>query len=248
MRFEFREPRLTAGRPEEAIQQIQGYLFEMRRALEEAMKTADAEIQQAKKDSAQEAQKIASSQRTPQSVFTQIKDLIIKSADVIEAVSQKTVIQLDGRYVAVSDFGTFREETGNRLEASDKAIEQNYSSIQQIESLVEGISDTQIEMNAYIRTGLLYEDENGVPRYGVEIGEQAEQDGALAFRKFARLSSQKLSFFDQNENEVAYISDRALHITEAEIQRLTGDTADFKRLRIGSYIIQESNDGHLTIM
>ena len=37
------------------------------------------------------------------------------------------------------------------------------------------------------------------------------------FNKFARFTADKLSFYDQNGNEVAYISDRKLYITHVEV-------------------------------
>ena len=38
------------------------------------------------------------------------------------------------------------------------------------------------------------------------------------FDKFARFTSDRLSFYDQNDNEVAYISDRKLYITHVEVK------------------------------
>ena len=102
-------------------------------------------------------------------------------------------------------------------------------------------------MNAYIRTGLLYEGSDGIARYGVEIGEEAEKDGVKAFRKFARLTSDRLSFFDQNDIEVAYISDRKIYITSAEVQDITAKRASIKSLMIGEYDLQARSDGHLTL-
>jgi hypothetical protein len=64
---------------------------------------------------------------------------------------------------------------------------------------------------------LLYETEEGVPVYGLEIGQTNSVDGATVFDKFARFAADRLSFFDSNDVEVAYISDYKLYITNAEI-------------------------------
>ena len=42
-------------------------------------------------------------------------------------------------------------------------------------------------------------------------------DGEETFNKYARFTSEKLSFYDSNDNEVAYISDKKLYITHVEI-------------------------------
>ena len=62
-----------------------------------------------------------------------------------------------------------------------------------------------------------YYDDSGVPVYGLEIGQRTEKDGEEIFNKFARFTAEKLSFYDQNDNEVAYISDRKLYITHIEV-------------------------------
>ena len=80
------------------------------------------------------------------------------------------------------------------------------------------IENTTISVKAYINSGLLYYDDSGVPIYGLEIGQRTEENGAETFNKYARFTANKLAFFDQNGNEVAYISDRKLYITDVEIK------------------------------
>ena len=42
-------------------------------------------------------------------------------------------------------------------------------------------------------------------------------DGEEVFNKYARFTSGRLSFYDKNDTEVAYISDYKLHISNVEI-------------------------------
>jgi hypothetical protein len=44
-----------------------------------------------------------------------------------------------------------------------------------------------------------------------------EVDGEEVFNKYARFISDRLSFYDQNDNEVAYISDYKLYITHLHV-------------------------------
>lgn len=175
---------------------------------------------------------VAPMQKTdPVSTFNDIKALIIKSADIINAYYDEINSRLEGVYVAESDFGIYAEQTANDIEANSKGIEQNYtntqtivanmeqiaSNMQQLASNVEAVEQYQIDVSANIKHGLLYYDEAGVPVYGLEIGQRTVIDGSEVFNKFARFTSEKLSFYDQNGNEVAYISDRKLYITHIEV-------------------------------
>ncbi len=75
----------------------------------------------------------------------------------------------------------------------------------------------QIDSSAYIKKGELYQTPAGVPVYGIEIGQTVTVNGGEEYNKFARFTSEKLSFYDQNGNEAAYISDSKLYIKQAEI-------------------------------
>ena len=209
----------------------------------------------------------SAAQMTPMENFSQIKSLIIKSADIIDAYYDSIRTKLEGVYVAQSEFGIFREQTALDLEANAKGISQNYSHIQNVSDNLTGLQanmgsvredvlgvqdavasvygqmdDLQAEMGsfqtaltetrAYIKTGQIGEDERGIPVYGLEIGQTNEAGGVETFNKYARFSSSRLSFYDQNDIEVAYISDYKLYITNVHI---TGT------LTIGNYEMDTSD-------
>lgn len=139
--------------------------------------------------------------------------------------------RLEGLYVAQSDFGTYTEETVQDIEANSTGIKQLFTNVQEIITDVENVEHTLIEVNAHIKTGILYYDDDGVPVYGLEVGQRTEIDGEEVFNKYARFTSNKLSFYDQNDNEVAYISDRKLYITHIEVtgSYAIGDLVDTVR-------------------
>jgi hypothetical protein len=176
----------------------------------------------------------------PISNFNSIKGLIIKSADIVKAYYEEidNLLKLSGEYVAEATFpngsAKFVENTNTTINANSTAIEQFYSDIQQILSDLEGVENSLIEVNAHIRSGLLYNDENGVPVYGLEVGQRTEVDGVEVFNKYARFTANKLSFYDVNDNEVAYISDYKLYITHVEI---------IGSLKEGGYMDTISADG-----
>lgn len=150
---------------------------------------------------------------------TALRDLILRSAEVVESVSQRVSRILDGKYVAVSDFGAYTAQTALKIELSDTELKQLFSRLEEITSAVEGLEGYRQDTDAYLRTGMLDTDEAGMPVYGIEVGQKTSLNGQEVFRKFARFTSEKLSFYDQNGMEVAFISDRQLYITAVEITR-----------------------------
>lgn len=86
-----------------------------------------------------------------------------------------------------------------------------------IKSVQEQVGDLSylVDVKAHINMGVV-DTVNGSPVYGIEVGQSTSEDGELVYDKFARFTADRLSFYDGG-NEVAYISDYKLHITNAEI-------------------------------
>lgn len=229
MGFDFRFPQITGRTEAEQLAQVKSYMHQLveqlnwsLNSLETGFSTVVANTVKPSGNSAIEAEDAAST-------FNSIKSLIIKSAVIVNAYYEEINHRLEGMYVAESDFGTYAEKTDAQIEANSKTIEQRYSSLQ---TLLSEIETSVLETNAYIKSGALYYDDDGYPVYGLEIGQTNEEDGAEIFNKFARFTAEKLSFYDKNENEVAYISDKKLYITDAHI---TGS------LTIGRYYCLTAN-------
>lgn len=247
MSVQIKTPNITAGTDRERLQQIQSYLYQMAQQLQWAFDnigtagSGSGTMQQAP----QTGGKPAAVTVDPASTFGALKNLIIKSADIVNAYYDTISSRLEGVYVAQSDFGIYAQKTALEIEGNSEEINQLYTNEQTIvtrlnvlndhtrdlaeqadglaedgkalaDSLEELYSQT-ILTNAYIKTGLIDYAENGVPIYGLEIGQTNSLDGQSIFDKFARFSSDRLSFFDSNDVEVAYISDYKLYITNAEI-------------------------------
>lgn len=164
--------------------------------------------------------------------FAEIKPLIIKSAEIVDAYYEEINKRLVGTYVAESDFGTYIEQTEMTQSETSTGIEQNYSNIQKILSDIANLNFTLGEVNARIKTGLLDYDDKGLPIYGLEVGQSNVVDGVKVFNKYARFTAGRLSFYDQNGAEVAYISDYKLYITSAEVKG---------SLKLGGYRVDTSS-------
>lgn len=217
MSANLRFPNITGATEAEKLQQIQSYMHQLVEQLNWALANVDTEIERQVIQASSAGAGSSDSNTDPTVTFNSIKALIIKSADIINAYYDEINSRLEGVYVAESDFGTFAELTTQDIKANSTAISQFFTSLQEIITDIENVEHSLIEVTAHIKTGLLYYDETGTPIYGLEIGQRSEIDGAEVFNKYARFTSGKLSFYDSNDNEVAYISDKKLYITHVEV-------------------------------
>lgn len=235
--IEIRPPQLTGGTPQEQLGQLQRYLTALAQQLQfafDAVQGGNPEIMTAAAPQPQVQQR--------QETLRQLKALILKSTQVTQVLEQQVGKRLEGKYVAVSQFGTYCQETSQTLEANSRELKQTFQNVQQLESTVAGLGSAVREVNASIRTG---EIADGI--YGVEIGQQEREDGIIRFRRYARLTAEKLSFYDSNEIEVAYVSNRRLYVTAAEIAEVSAGQLSAPHVQMGEYTWQVGQDGHLSL-
>jgi hypothetical protein len=217
MSSNLRYPNIKGQSDSAKLAQVQSYLHQLVDDLNYALKTIETGSTGTAAGASTTSSKKEATPQDAKATFSSIKSLIIKSADIVNAYYDEINHRLSGVYVAESDFGVYAEETDLQIEANSKSIEQHYTDIQQILSDIDGFENALLKVNANISTGLLYYGEDGVPVYGMEIGQRTEVDGVEVFNKYARFTSDRLSFFDQNGNEVAYISDKKLYISHIEV-------------------------------
>ena len=242
-------PQQLSGSEREQLEGMKTYLYQLAQDLQFALGAVEKQIITVQ-DTAANAERTlrsVSESQTPKAQFSGLKALIIKSADIVNAYYEEINRRLSGLYVAQSDFGTYRQETQQEITENAQGITRAFSDMQAIGDTLAQVQAAVIQVNAWIKTGKLGEDENSVPIYGVEIGQQTEEDGLVVFRKFARLLSDRLSFFDQNGVEVSFIGDETMHITRAEISSLTAGNASAEQFRMGEYLWFTGADGHLTL-
>ena len=80
--------------------------------------------------------------------FADVKSLIIKSADIVNAWYDAISLKLQGLYVAQSDFGTYREETALLLEASARQVELLFENDQTLETEFSNLQATANDLRA----------------------------------------------------------------------------------------------------
>ena len=216
MSIQIPTPNITASNDRERLQQMQSYLYRMAQQLQwafDTLETGSNAVSQTRILPSQNTQKAASQDTT----FAGLKDLIIKSADIVNAYYVQISKRLEGKYVAQSDFGTYTEHTSQEIQENSSNINQLFTNVRTLSDTVDEMYNSTLSTNAYIKTGLLAEKEDGSPIFGLEVGQTNSADGVQFFDKFARFTADRLSFYDRNDIEVAYISDYHLHITNASI-------------------------------
>lgn len=260
--IDIRLPCITGRTEKEQLQEIKSYLYQTAQQLQAALdQLGEGQTRTVRGQAAAAAAE--QSAMGPKGTFNAIKSLIIKSAEIVDAYYEQISRRLEGLYVAQSDFGTYSEQTSQQITENSRQIERLFSNVQTVdmklggvqgnlsglEDAVEGVRDALgsvdagmetlrsaiIRTSAYLKSGLLCYGEDGAPVYGLEIGQTNTVDGTEVFEKFARFSADRLSFYDRNDTEVAYISDYKLFITHAQV---TGT------LTVGRYEL-DTSDGLL---
>lgn len=228
--MDLRLPFITAKDSEGQLKQMQSYLYQLVGDLNHAM--VEVEKEQQRIDEVQKQSISASeSPKAIENTFLQLKELIIKSGDIVEAYAEQISILLEGKYVLASDFGTYQESVAANFELTQSGITQNYEHIQTLNSVIdvdgEGSNVSILSTNAYIKTGLL-DGTTYPPTYGIEVGQRSEQDGQSLLNKYARFTPSGIYFYLTEDTPTAYFQNDTMYIKYAQITQ---------GARFGGYIL-----------
>lgn len=232
--------------------QVYAYLQEMARQINFALQQVDAMISPESPSSlAKQLKNDAQIEITGRAEA--LKSLIIKNAYEVKHQIENLEQSLSETYIAVSDWGTYKENLSSDITATAQSVVQGYNFQSQIDSLENYNTNSQ----QYIKTGLLYYetvDGQSVPRYGVAVGEelttvtvtveeevvdeqgntqtvQVDKEVLSRTKLCSTFTSDRLSFW-QGAAEVAYISNNRLHISNADISGV---------MRIGDWEISHAD-------
>ena len=218
MNIDIRFPNINAQTTEGQVAQMQSYMRQLVEQLNWALSTIDDAQSGNTSNIVTDKQSEDIPHKESNDIFNSIKALIIESADIVKAYEQKMKIEYNGEYIAVSDFGTYIEDTNRQIEENSKYTNEIYTNVQTITNTsgsgrLDDLESDVEETNAYIKRGLLgYHPRLKKNVYGIAVG-QTDDNGA--YRNYAWFISEGLSLFDENFNEVAYINQHKLHITDA---------------------------------
>ena len=178
-----------------------------------------------------------------------LKSLIIKTAHTLKVSMDQIRRELKSDYLAVSDFGQYQQEVTNQITASAQGVLQEFQHGETVTSLKQGqagFSAYVTETNQYIKTGYLFNEQQGgvsVPVYGVAVGDRitvVQADGTTLLKRegdMATFTARELAFWT-GETKVAYINQGKLTITNAQI---------LQTLAVGEFIFSILPNGMLAI-
>ena len=257
--IDIRLPNITAATEKGQLEQIRSYLYQFAEQLNWALSNIDTKATEAtQKIEATTKDKNAAEQA--QATFSEVKSLIIKSADIVNAYYEEINHRLEGVYLAQSEFGTYKQETSATFSATSENIGILFNNQQTINTNVGNLSDsidsvgdsvdginevlqtdesctTILGSQAWVKIGVLDYEASGFPIYGMEVGQTNKEGADTVYNRYAQYRSDGVHLYDQHSIEVATISDYKLKITNAELIHAVITNS----LKIGGYSISTDN-------
>lgn len=107
--------------------------------------------------------------------YTALKSLIIKTAHTVEAEMGMLVTEMKNNYIAVSDWGKYEESIDRKIvDTAEKTIETfDYESV--LGDVFAGATEFESYRQSMLGTiarGIIGENEDGTPIFGIAIGEE----------------------------------------------------------------------------
>ena len=182
--------------------------------------------------------------------YKSLKSLIIKTANIVRAEMDQIVTNLGSEYVAVSEWGAYKEEVSREIVDTAKFTLENFEYNEEILNIpkMAAIFDSyRIETTGYIKRGIIGFDEENFPIIGIAIGQGLKHKevtvGGEVYEVFdetqnmATYAADKLSFWIDG-TEVAYLSNSELVVTRAIVR---------DSIQLGEWNIEVNKEDGLTI-
>ena len=247
-------PNISDQTPEGQLRQVKDYLFLLADKLNLQDNSAEKVFQEVSK--AIDAEAVATTdneQAAKLREYANLKALIVKTGDYAITHSEEISKVFNSYFGANSDFGKYYEELERR-------VTENAQGVEDLFTYTAGINNENgnfgVGTKQFIKSGLLYYDENQIPVFGVGVGilntvaTEGDEVIDLKQNRLATFAADEIAFWD-NGNKVAYISGNSInfpaanirggsiHIGEEEHNFFKVDTAG--NLKIGDYFSVDSS-------
>lgn len=227
MSIDIRMPNITATTSEGQLAQIRSYLYQFAEQLSWALNTVEGELKTQASyttNSSVYSSATEEAEKDKMTQFDELKEAIIKSADIVEAYYTKIdeLISTSGKYVAKSDFGTYYEEESQKYSADYDSIRGYYENLQKVVDAVG--EEVGLETKAKIILGKIKDqtvDDVTIPIYGLQAGQiTTNLDGEEKFERLAQYSTLGVELYE-NPGDAAPTAVFGLHnmkTTNAEVK------------------------------
>ena len=138
----FDNPPTIGGRTEEQLQALYSYLFAMSNKLNEAL--MDISIEQMTPETQTVVQKAAGADKAQEAQINQLKEIIVKNAEIARLAMDEIRTELSSQYTAISEeFGTYQQTLESTISATAAGIMQEYH----IEDRIQAVEDDTAMIN-----------------------------------------------------------------------------------------------------
>lgn len=224
MRYDMPAPPTLIGSEAEQLVQMHRYLFRMNEMLNQAIASGEVQLQAV---SAQQAAQGSANEGISKDLvgqYNQAKALIIKTAHTVRSEMDRIVQELDSKYLAISEWGTFEENIKQEIETTATGIVQSFDYDSKLDAIGTDFENWVIESKGYIQSGIIGFDEKNLPIYGIAVGQDlanvtvtmddgTELETIDMTRNLATYTSDRIDFW-QNGVSVAYISNGEMMINQ----------------------------------
>ena len=208
-------PQSPSGKPEEQLQKVYSYLYQLAENLNRnlaeigggALNDSEMAIMRGILNEGQDPDAVQMAMNEAES----LKSLIIKTASWVQNKMDMYRLKLLGEYVADGTFGKYVRHTGLDVDITPTGVTQNYT----FEEVIQGLRTYEINSKNYIKSGLLYTDgTTHLPVYGVAVGKDIvtfSQDGTEIYNdsnKVAMFTADELSFWQNGNKSASYKANR----------------------------------------
>lgn len=224
--FDFPMPPTLLGTEAEQLVQLHRYLFRLNERLTQAAASETVTLQEIA-DKQTGSVKVSELEEGLTSQYNRAKALIIKTAEDVRHEMDMIVAELESKYVARSEWGTYREEITQEIEATAQRVVQSFDYDSKIDAVGADFDSYRIQSRGYIQSGIIGFDDDGFPIYGVAIGRDlvnktvtvdgTDYETIDMDRNLATYTSGRITFW-QNGVAVAYISNSEMVISKIKIQ------------------------------
>ena len=166
---------------------------------------------------------------------------ISKSVDGLIIKNESLDGKVSGLELTVEGYKTYVEENYVSADGFGEMYQSAFEqSTTEINNHFKALDEFQNSTTSNIKMGLLgyTEDETPIPIHGIEIGQTTENaEGETVFDKYARFTSEKLSFYDNSGHEVTQIGDKKMVVTNIEITGTSDDVGEeYGTLKHGKFV------------
>lgn len=217
-------PALT-GTAEQQLMQMHRYLFRLNDELQRAM-TAQEVTFQGLDARQQKSVTVAELEKDLAEQYSNAKSLIIKTADIVRSEMTKIEAALRSEYIAKSEWGEYREDITQEIEATATGIVQSFGYEAQINAVGTAFEAYRVESQGYIRSGIIGFDDDNLPIYGIAIGQNlsnttADVGGEIydvidMSKDLATYTANRITFW-QNGVAAMYISNSEMVINKIKL-------------------------------